>query len=382
MLGNFSTKNQQALLEQIDELQNKLHDVMLEKQQLEEQLSVRLEQSLAKQGVAVTETEKLRQQIEGLNNTKKKLEISLDVVTEHADLFEMQLVESQNNLEQKVIERTQELAAKNQQLQLEIQERLRIEAELMHAKESADTARIVAEMANRAKSSFLAKMSHELLTPLNAILGYSYLVQKDLIECSHIELAEEVKEIQLAGEHLLRLVSDILDVSKIETATLELKPSAFVIYDLITEVVNLIQPTLGEKQLMVRCNNKTGMMFADITRVRQILQHLLSNAVKFTQQGKITLAVRIKAESVFLQVRDTGIGIPRDKLLSIFEAFNQVDNSYTRRYEGSGIGLTLCKQLCQAMNGNIHVKSVLDKGSIFTVQLPRNTEMLAMNQRQ
>ncbi|AUI70244.1 ATP-binding protein [Beggiatoa leptomitoformis] len=379
MFGDFSASNP-PLFKQLAELQNQLDESNAEKLQLESQLNALKAQQLSllrelkEQQLVTAEITQLRQQVDILAKNKKKLEISLDVITEHADLFEMQLVDAQNSLEQKVTERTQELEEKNNQLQAEIQERSRIETELLHAKESADVARISAEMANQAKSIFLAKMSHELRTPLNAILGYGELLQEDLTDMGLAEFSNELHQIQRAGEHLLSLVSDILDVSKIETETLALSLTEFTVNDMVNNVVSLIRPTLKGNILEVRCFNKVGTMRADATRVQQILQNLLSNAIKFTKQGRICFAVKLRADYVYFRVKDTGIGIPAEKLSSIFEAFNQVDNSYTRQYDGSGIGLTLCKQLCQAMNGEVYVKSILGQGSAFTVQLPRYPE--------
>lgn len=317
------------------------------------------------------EMAELTSQIEKLQREKMQLEIALETVTEHADLFQTQLLETQNTLEQKVLERTKELAEKNKQLQGEIYERKRAETELLHAKNAAEQARIIAEMANRAKSLFLAKMSHELRTPLNAILGYSDIIYEDAKELNCLEIIEDIENVKTAGEHLLKLISDILDTSKIETGTIQLYFTEFSIIDLLQKVETIIRPMLGNNTLKIEIPAQIGTMIADEMRLQQILQNLLSNAVRFTDKGKISVSIKAKNQYITFRIRDTGIGIPTDKLKEIFEAFSQVDNSFSRKYDGAGLGLTICQQLCYLMDGKIRVKSKVGKGSIFILRLPR-----------
>ena len=440
------------------------------------------------------ELEKMRQQVEQLSEEKKRLEISLEVVTDHADAFETQLIEAHNTLENEVAKRTQELAEKNQALIKEIQERQQAETNLLEdekyyktlieesliglvltrldgtlvevnpafahilgysvveilelnfwaltpthyikeeekqrkalqntgrygpyekeyfhksgflvpvrlsgliiehngeqfiwtnvaditqqkkaethlriAKESAEHAKTIAERANRAKSAFLANMSHELRTPLNAIIGYSDMVSEDAEEMEQQEIVTCLDKISAAGKQLLAIISDILDITKIEAEKMELTLTQFNVVEAIEEVISLIQPTLNGNQLKMEFCTDLGIMYSDETKIQQILQNLLSNAAKFTQQGTISFTATRQNNWMTFQVTDTGIGIAPQQLEEIFQPFTQADNSTTRRYGGTGLGLTISQQFCQMMGGNIEVNSELNKGSTFIVYLP------------
>lgn len=244
------------------------------------------------------------------------------------------------------------------------------ELELKQAKESAEHAKHMAEQANRAKSTFLANMSHELRTPLNAIIGYSELLLEDAKNNDMCEAQEYTHSILHAGEQLLSIISDILDISKIEAEKLELHFVKADIPQLVNDVVSLIHPLLGTNKLTVNCAKNVDTFETDINKVKQILENLLVNAAKFTEKGHISLNVDRDAHWVHFQVEDTGIGIDERHLQIIFDQFTQVDSSTTRRYGGVGLGLTLCKHLCQVMHGSIQVKSILGKGSKFDVYLP------------
>lgn len=261
----------------------------------------------------------------------------------------------------------------------------------------AEQARNMAEAASRAKTTFLAKMSHELRTPLNAILGYSNMIQEEAEEFGCEDLVPDLDKVQLAGKQLLDIISNILDVSKIEADKLELNLTEFSIEKLIEEVVITIKPLvkIEGNLLEVVCPGDLGTMTADYHKVRQILLNLLNNASKFTQHGKITLSVTEKnypkneeekneqSETdtitqnnpdlswLLFQVTDTGIGIVQEQLNLIFEAFMQADNSTTREYGGTGLGLTICENFCRAMGGDISVCSIEGEGSTFTVKLPK-----------
>ena len=339
-----------------------------------------LQQELTSKNALIEELNHLRDHLKILVKKKKNLEISLETITEHADLFEQQLMEMHTTLEQRVAERTQELAQKNQELENEIQERLRAEAALRESKESAEQARTSAEMANRAKSAFLAKMSHELRTPLNAIIGYSELLVDEFEECEiELDVGKEVKAIRGAGLQLLSIISDILDISKIEADKIEFHPREFLITDLLQEIDLTFRPLLQDNTLEINCEPNIGPMYSDYDRVRQILQNLVSNANKFTSGGFIILNAEQAGKNIRFSVKDTGIGIPEDKLDSIFDAFNQVDNSYTRKHDGVGIGLTLCKHFCQLMEGNLIVSSTLGQGSVFSLELPQSLTLKNLN---
>jgi len=356
---------------QLFEAQQALQQRVVERtRQLEEKNALLKQELTAKSGL-LQELGHLHEHLKVLSKKKKNLEISLETITEHADLFESQLIEIHNTLEQRVVERTQELAAKNQELQIEILERKRAEAALRDSKDSAEQARGVAEVANRAKSAFLAKMSHELRTPLNAIIGYSALLTDELQDLgAGQEVAEELAAIQNAGHQLLAIISDILDISKIEAEKIELHTREFAVADLLDKLNLTFRPLLGDNRLELIYPADLGQMHGDWNRVQQILQNLLGNALKFTHAGLVTVRAERRDGAIRFEVTDTGIGIPDTCLESIFEAFNQVDNSYTRKYGGSGLGLTLCKQLCQLMGGRITVSSTLGQGSVFAVELP------------
>ncbi|MEG4067987.1 response regulator [Microcoleus sp. Pol11C2] len=250
-----------------------------------------------------------------------------------------------------------------------------------------------AESANRAKSTFLANMSHELRTPLNAIIGYSEMLQEEAEELGSCESVPDLEKICSAGKHLLSLIDDILDISKIEAGRMDLYLETFDIHTLIESAVATARP-LVEKNgntLEVYCPDNLDTMHADMTKVRQVLLNLLSNAAKFTQNGRIAIGVeRIKNEqlkminqeessqilisnSEFLSFRvaDTGIGMTQEQLERVFQPFTQADASTTREYGGTGLGLAISQRFCQMMGGSIEVSSTLGAGTTFTVLLPK-----------
>ncbi len=233
-----------------------------------------------------------------------------------------------------------------------------------------------AERANSAKSSFLANMSHELRTPMNAIIGYSEMLSEDAEDEGYDEIIPDLDKINAAGKHLLALINDVLDLSKIEAGRMDLFLETFDLRQMLDEVAgtaaNLFQK--NENEFVLDFGDDLGNIHSDSTKVRQSLFNLLSNAAKFTKGGTVTLSVRRETRSdqdwISMAVTDTGIGIPSDKLEHVFEEFAQADDSTTRDFGGTGLGLALTRQLCQMMGGDVRLESELGVGTTFTFDLP------------
>jgi signal transduction histidine kinase/CheY-like chemotaxis protein len=240
------------------------------------------------------------------------------------------------------------------------------ETELAAARDAADEA-------NRTKSSFLANMSHELRTPLNAIIGYSEILQEDAADKDDKEPIEDLQRIESAGRHLLGLINNILDLSKIEAGKMDVFIEAVDIQALVKEVLSIVKP-LADKSgnvIEVICPSDIGSFRSDQTKVKQCLLNLLSNANKFTSKGTLKLALAREANSqVTFRVSDSGVGMTQEQLGRLFQAFSQADASTTKRFGGTGLGLAITRHFCTMLGGEVTVESTPGKGSTFTIRLP------------
>lgn len=250
------------------------------------------------------------------------------------------------------------------------------------ARKKAEIEQRKAEQASQAKSEFLANMSHELRTPLNAIIGYSEMLEEDAEDLGQDEFVPELQKIQGAGKHLLGLINDVLDLSKVEAGHMELYLETFEIIPLVKDVVSTMQPVIADNNniLNFQCSDKINKMYADPVKVRQSLFNLLSNASKFTHDGTITLSVSAHNHTnnnwTEFRIEDTGIGMMPDQLQKIFNAFAQADSSTTRKYGGTGLGLTITKQFVEMMGGTVDVESTVNQGTTFILKIPQTVQEL------
>lgn len=238
-----------------------------------------------------------------------------------------------------------------------------------------EEARELSEVANRTKSQFLANMSHELRTPLNAIIGYSEILQEDATDSGQEQLVPDLRKIEGAGRHLLGLINDILDLSKVEAGKMDVFVEDIDISSLFDEVKSIITPLVAKNgnKLELRLADNLGSMRTDRTKVKQCLLNVLSNASKFTQDGKLTVEVeRLEADRSMIQIKisDTGIGMSDEQLARIFQAFSQADASTTKKFGGTGLGLAITRHFCRLLGGDIAVASRVGAGSTFTIILP------------
>lgn len=241
-----------------------------------------------------------------------------------------------------------------------------------------ETARKRAETSNEAKSTFLANMSHELRTPLNAIIGYSEILLEEADERGDTEMCADLERIRGAGKHLVTLVSNVLDISKIEAGKMQLDVHPFTLTELVEEVRSATVPlaSKNDNRLVVEIVEDVGVLEGDSTKIKQILLNLLSNACKFTQGGEVKLVVNAPQQSVtanwvVFSVIDDGIGMTPEQVDKLFRPFTQGDQSTTRRFGGTGLGLALSLQFAQLMGGDVEVTSEEGEGSTFTVRIPR-----------
>ena len=245
------------------------------------------------------------------------------------------------------------------------------EAELAAARDAADEA-------NRTKSNFLANMSHELRTPLNAIIGYSEILQEDAVDKGDKDLVDDLQRIESAGRHLLGLINNILDLSKIEAGRMDVFIEAIDIQALLEEVLTIVKPLADKSENVIKliCPADVGSFRSDQTKVKQCMLNLLSNANKFTSKGTLTLTVtRESGSRVCFGVSDTGIGMTKEQLDRLFQPFSQSEASTAKRFGGTGLGLAITKHFCTLLGGDVTVESTLGKGSTFIIRLPDQTRV-------
>ncbi len=245
-------------------------------------------------------------------------------------------------------------------------ERKRTEEDLLKAK-------IAAENSNRTKSEFLATMSHELRTPLNSIIGFSEVLSEGYFGQINDKQAKYLKNIFNSGKHLLNIINNILDISKVESGKMQLYKEKIYVKDIVDEMISAMQHLAASKEIVLklRTSSKFGAVQADKAKLRQILYNLIGNAIKFTEiGGSVTIGTSEDDEMVYISVTDTGIGIPANDLIKLFKPFTQLDSSCARQYEGTGLGLALAKELAELHGGTIYVESESGKGSTFTLALP------------
>jgi signal transduction histidine kinase/CheY-like chemotaxis protein len=296
----------------------------------------------------VSDVQQLERRLERERRARKAAEAIAEERTREIYATNVRLQQLNNDLEELVRQRTAELAA----------------------------ARDEAVRASQTKSDFLASMSHELRTPLNAIIGYSEMLLEESDELLRPELRPDLEKIRGAGKHLLTLINDILDLSKIEAGKMNVFVESFDVVTLLADVRATIEPLVAKNgnTFEVRCGADLGTLHSDQTKVRQILFNLLSNAAKFTRMGRVTLAAtrptRGDGERLEFEVSDTGIGMTPEQVVGLFKPFSQADASTTRYFGGTGLGLAITQHFCRMLGGDVNVESEYGKGSTFTITLP------------
>lgn len=271
-----------------------------------------------------------------------------------------------NNLEVLVNRRTLSLQEANEKLSDEIKERIQTLNELVIAKERA-------ESADKTKSAFLATMSHELRTPLNSIIGFTGIILQGIVGPLNEEQKKQLNMVRGSAQHLLALINDVLDISKIEAGQLKIVKERFNLRISLKKVIESSRPLAEKKGLSLLYSfvPEIDFMTGDQRRIEQIILNLISNAIKFTEKGSVTIECFLENNQVNFNIIDTGIGIKTEDMDKIFKEFHQIDSGLTRKYEGTGLGLTICKKLVEQMGGKIWVSSTWGSGSSFRFLLPK-----------
>ncbi|MDP9169243.1 MAG: ATP-binding protein, partial [Acidobacteriota bacterium] len=267
-------------------------------------------------------------------------------------------------------EQAEQIRALNAGLEEQVQKRT---AELHAAVLDAESARKAADLANEAKGRFLASMSHELRTPLNAVIGYSEMLEEEAVDRGATDFVPDLQKIRRAAGHLLQLIDNVLDLSKIEAGRMDLTLETFDVRTVVEDVVNTAYPLMqrNRNRLELRCEDPVGTLTSDLTKIRQCLLNLLSNAAKFTRDGLIQLIARRVDGKVLFEVRDNGIGMSAEQVARLFVPFTQVHSESGTG--GTGLGLAITRRLCQLMGGEITLESEPGRGSCFVISLPAHT---------
>jgi signal transduction histidine kinase len=300
--------------------------------------------------------------IGALYKTQKSLEATGKELREHRD-----------HLEELVRERTMRLQEVNEKLSVEIEERIKREQELQQTLKELAVAKEQAEVADNLKSAFLATMSHELRTPLNSIIGFTGIILRERVGPLNDEQKKQLNMVRRSSQHLLSLINDVLDISKIEAGQLQLVYENIDLSQTIEKVVQSTRPLADSKRLELEfdISPEIKTIAGDVRRVEQILLNLLSNAIKFTEKGSVRIICEADECNVIVKVVDTGIGIKDEDMETIFKSFRQIDSGISRKYEGTGLGLSISKKLVELMGGKIWVTSVWGSGSTFGFSLPK-----------
>ena len=236
-------------------------------------------------------------------------------------------------------------------------------------------ANVVAETSNRTKSEFLANMSHELRTPLNSVIGFSEVLLEGNSGSLNEKQTRYLKNISKSGKHLLTIINDILDISKIESGNMHIHKENISVKNLLEDMFSSMQPLAAEKEIVMKVSFGPDLDYiqADKGKIKQVLYNLIGNALKFTEHGgSVTISAKVNGDMAYISVEDTGIGISRKDQEKLFKPFTQIDSSISRKYEGTGLGLALSKELVALHGGKIWVESEPGKGSTFTFTIPIN----------